>query len=246
MASVVNCANAVADLNTMADFTRTGFAFISQVLWDAMTTMATITSKELVATYFTDLGDNKWQCHCGKKRAKGRGRQNLIDHIHREHSDTMEEAKSSNHSAVTSFFRKKDSNIFNWIKCIVEDILPFRFCEKENVQLFSKLEPISVETFQEYMGKLTFLVEEKIKTILPNYFHTKVVGLRFPRLYVNHKNLPCFWKMRAQTLSRKPHTFDYGIFHASYVRPLYIRQSINRIPKFRISFSQGAVFQKIK
>ena len=71
---------------------------------------------------------------------------------------------------VTSFFRKKDTNMFSWLCWIIEDLLPFNFCEKQNARLFSKLLPVTAITLKESMGKLCFLVEEKIKTILPDMF----------------------------------------------------------------------------
>ena len=135
----------------------------------AIYTMGPISNKELVAKYFTDVGDNIWKSHCGMKRVKGRGWQNLLDHVSRDHLDSIDKAKSSSQATVSYFFRKKDSDIFSWIKWIVKDILPFNFCAKENARIFTKLEPISVKTYGLH-GKTDFLVEEQIEKALPNHF----------------------------------------------------------------------------
>jgi hypothetical protein len=68
------------------------------------------------------------------------------------------------------YFRKRDSNVFYWIKWIVEDRLLFNFCENEDARSYSKLEPISNTLLKQEMLKLTLLVEGKIKKIYPNQF----------------------------------------------------------------------------
>ena len=66
--------------------------------------------------------------------------QNLLDHIQWDHADTISHAKQSDQVSVVSFLRKKYSNLFDWVKWVVEDLLPFNFCEKENPRKFSTLE----------------------------------------------------------------------------------------------------------
>lgn len=41
------------------------------------------------------------------------------------------------------FFHKKGNNIFNWLSWIIEDNLPFTFCERPSTRKFSKLDSIS-------------------------------------------------------------------------------------------------------
>ena len=77
---------------------------------------AKVTNKELVAKYFVEGEADIWKCRCGFSRKKGRGWQNLLDHIQRDHADTIQHAKESEQSSIVRFFRRKDSNLFNWVK----------------------------------------------------------------------------------------------------------------------------------
>ena len=92
-----------------------------------------------------------------------------MDHIHRDHADTVEAAITSD-KPISTFIRKKDLNLFKWMKWIAEDLLPFNFCEKPNTRLFSKLEPVTNKTLKEAMLKTSLLVEKRIREILPDQF----------------------------------------------------------------------------
>ena len=110
---------------------------------------AKVTNKELVAKYFVEGEADIWKCRCGSSRKKGRGWQKFLDHIQRDHDDTIQHTKESEQSSIIRFFRRKDSNLFNWVKWIVEDLLPFNFCEKENPRSFTNLEPISRDSLKD-------------------------------------------------------------------------------------------------
>jgi hypothetical protein len=100
-----------------------------------------LNNKTMVMKYFVEEQDDNWKCRCGKARKKGQGWSNLVDHITRCHADTTEAAKQSD-TPIDNFFRKKDTNLFKWLKWIAED-LPFNFCEKPNVPMHCRLEPVS-------------------------------------------------------------------------------------------------------
>ena len=65
------------------------------------------------------------------------------------------------------FFHKKGNNVFNWISWIIEDNLPFSFCERPNTRKFSKLDPISVDTLMKYIKLVTRRVEKMVADSLP-------------------------------------------------------------------------------
>ena len=65
---------------------------------------------------------------------------------------------------------QNQKNIWGWIKFIVGKGVAFNWCEDEVVQDFSKLQPISVDTLQKYMGLLTEEIEKEIQEILPEQF----------------------------------------------------------------------------
>jgi hypothetical protein len=87
----------------------------------------------------------------------------LMDHIQREHSDSLEEACKKESGPILHFFCKKDTNLFHWVEWIVKDLLPFNFCEKALVRKHTQLQPISVEMLMKGLLKLTTCVEQKIK-----------------------------------------------------------------------------------
>ncbi|CEG36243.1 Tam3-transposase (Ac family) [Plasmopara halstedii] len=130
----------------------------------------TISNKDLVTKYFVKQANGDWKCRCGKARKMGNGWNNLLDHINRDHSDSVQEARSSANSTVSSFFRKKETNLFNWIQWVVEDLLPFSFCENSNTRKFTKLEPVTVKTLKLNMSHLSELVRNKIRNLLPSQF----------------------------------------------------------------------------
>jgi hypothetical protein len=94
-------------------------------------------SKELVEKYFVEGDNDVWTCKCKKSRNKGKGWANLIDHIHREHADTLEAAKKKGSGPILHFFSKKDTNLFSWVDWIVKDLLPFSFCEIDYPEIFT-------------------------------------------------------------------------------------------------------------
>jgi hypothetical protein len=128
-----------------------------------------IATKEVVLKYFSEQEQGQWVCSCGKVRKKGRGWANLLDHIHRDHPDSLEIAKKPN-VQVTNFLKKKESNMYSWISWIVEDLLPFSFCEKNNVRRYTNLESICSESLLQGMCRCTSNVEKKIRNILPDQF----------------------------------------------------------------------------
>jgi hypothetical protein len=72
------------------------------------------TTKELVEEFFTEDDNDVWTCRCKMTRKKGRGWANLMDHIQREHEDTLDEAKKKDGGPILQFSTKKDVNQFQW------------------------------------------------------------------------------------------------------------------------------------
>ena len=74
----------------------------------------------------------------------------------------MKFVKSSSQRSLIQFVDTKSKNIWGWIKFIVGKGVAFNWCEDEVVRDFSKLQPISVDTLQKYMGLLTEEIEKEI------------------------------------------------------------------------------------
>ena len=129
-----------------------------------------IANKDLDCTYFVQKHSGERKCRCGQTRKQGKDWANLLDHITRDHADTINEARYSENTVISSFFRKRDDSVFKWIRWVAQDWLPFAFCENNNTREFTKLEPITVKTLKVHMNKLTQLIETKIRSILPQQF----------------------------------------------------------------------------
>ena len=74
------------------------------------------------------------------------------------------------------FYHKSGNNIYNWISWIIEDNLPFSFCERINTRKFTKLDQISVDTLMKYIKITTERVEKKVAEGLPNKFGIIIDG----------------------------------------------------------------------
>ena len=144
--------------------------FVVSIAWKVITMSGICSSKELVKKYFAEGDNDVWTCKCKKSRKKGKGWANLIEHIQREHADTLEAAKKKGSGPILQFFSKKDTNLFSWVEWIVKDLLPFRFCKKSTTKKFSRLEAILVESLMKAMTRLTVKVEQKLKSLLPDMF----------------------------------------------------------------------------
>ena len=64
----------------------------------------------------------------------------------------------------------KIKNMFSWLDWIINEGLPFNTVEKQKTRLYSKLTPVSINTFMKAMHDLTVIVENTIKKLLPNKF----------------------------------------------------------------------------
>jgi len=136
-----------------------------------------IGGKEIYKTFFVQVEDKKHKCKsCGGTYSQDtkKGYTNLVTHIQKEHpywEDMMKVNDDKN-----PFFHKKGSNIFNWLSWIIEDNLPFTFCERPNTRKFSKLDNLSVNTLMKYIKLTTERVEKKIADSLPNNFGIIIDG----------------------------------------------------------------------
>ena len=99
-----------------------------------------VPDKEIFEAFFElDAGDGK-KLKC--KICKGvyaqditRGYTNLVTHIQKYHPGWEDMMKVNDNN--NPFFHKKGNNIFNWLSWIIEDNLPFNFCERQNTKKFS-------------------------------------------------------------------------------------------------------------
>ena len=136
-----------------------------------------IGGKEIYKTFFVQVEDKKHRCKsCDGIYSQDtkKGYTYLVTHMQKEHpgwEDSMKVKDDTN-----PFFHKKGNNVFNWLSWIIEDNLPFSFCERPNTKKFSKLDPISVDTLMKYIKLTTERVEKKVADGLPNQFGIIIDG----------------------------------------------------------------------
>ena len=107
----------------------------------------------------------------------GKGYTNLWTHVSDHHKDYKNEMaisamnNNNNNNTLNNFLLPlKEKNIYDWLDWIIGEGLPFITVEKPLTRKYSKLDPISVDTFMKYMNKCTMQVEDYIKSSLPEKF----------------------------------------------------------------------------
>ena len=134
--------------------------------------------KVIYETFFAKISERVHKC----KICKGtysqdlvKGYTNLVTHLQKQHAGWEDSMKTINND-FSPFYHKKGYNIFNWISWIIEDNLPFSFCERPNTKKFSNLDSISVDTLMKYIKLITERVEKKVADSLPSQFGIIIDG----------------------------------------------------------------------
>lgn len=125
------------------------------------------TGKKLAMKYFTKEkdGSNVWICNCGVRRTvNGMGFSNLVSHIKQVHLSSVSTSK------IEIDFNTKTGKIYSWLRMVTIGLLPFSSVSNEKLLPFVCMEKITYNSFTKYMHKLTKIVEEKIRNILPDEF----------------------------------------------------------------------------
>ncbi len=148
-------------------------------------TMPRVHGKRVRDVFFTlsDHEGNIWVCKYGTTRKGGRGYENFLSHVRKQHpadlnalhEDTSHVSTGSVRATTSLLFPRKTLQIHGWLDYVVMGLQPFSFVESEVHRRFSKFESISVPTLKNYMTKLTCLVEQKITATFPDKF-TIILG----------------------------------------------------------------------
>ena len=103
-----------------------------------------LSNKSNANSFFTDIGNETWQCRCGRKRKQSlkRGYGNLMEHIRSDHPNYIDEIKKRANPIVS----KLAQNRYGWLEWIVVIGFPFSLVENEVNRRYTKLEPISRRT----------------------------------------------------------------------------------------------------
>jgi hypothetical protein len=152
-----------------------------------------IGGKEIYNTFFVYVAEKKHKCKiCNGTYSQDtkKGYTNLVTHIQKEHPSWEDSMKVNDDQ--NPFFHKKGNNVFNWLNGVIEDNLPFSFCERPNTKKFSKLDPISVDTLMKDIILTTERVENTVADGLLNKFGIIIDGWKERRthyiaVFANHR-----------------------------------------------------------
>ena len=111
------------------------------------------------------------------------GYSNLKTHLKTNHEnewkDWLKIFKNGGKGPMDKYFigtSDKAKNIYEWIEWIVDDNLPFSFCEKKTTRDKSKLKKMTIKTLKKYMSLLMEEVKTNIKSQLPPSFGLIIDG----------------------------------------------------------------------
>ena len=133
-------------------------------------------NKKVVTYFFTKKDSDTYNCKkCNKEFAqkKGSGTTNLMNHLKYKHSSYQEEMDRGEVPTI-QFASPKAQNMYSWLDWIVTGGLPFSSVLNPLFRKYSKLQPISLDTYMKYMSLLTRNVEEVIRNILPDVFFSNI------------------------------------------------------------------------
>ena len=135
-------------------------------------------NKDVVHHYFTKGEGDDFKCRCGRirKQKPGSGYANLMNHVRSEHP-TYERDMASQISVISrTCVSRKALNIYNWITWVINGNHPLSFVDNQYTRKYTNLEPISSKTLISYMEKLEKVVENAIKSKLPERFAILIDG----------------------------------------------------------------------
>ncbi len=139
------------------------------------------TRKKVRDTFFKPVEgtDDVWVCRYGTKRkVKDAGYANFVTHVQSQHPAehsallaTLSIATSSQSKAVDSLFYSKNAvQVHGWLQFVVHCLQPFQVVEDPKFTEHIRYESLTQKSFKKYLEKLTKIVEQKIRNILPDIF----------------------------------------------------------------------------
>ncbi|RLN98007.1 hypothetical protein BBJ28_00014077 [Nothophytophthora sp. Chile5] len=139
-----------------------------------------MSSRQLSAFFFTDLGDGRFECKkcgCNRKQSPGTGYSNLMGHLGSKHVDYSEEYAKLQAAATSTldaigfgFVDDITLNIYMWMRWIIQRNLPVTEVENKLTREVVSLKPISVRTLKAYMRFVATKVGEAIATEMGDSF----------------------------------------------------------------------------
>ncbi len=112
------------------------------------------------------------------KKQSGGGYTNVVPHNRSDHLVELQkflndsQSVTPSHSLTHSCFyvRKSTANLYAWIDSVVNGLQPFSIMESSVSRKHIKYWSISLPTLAKYMRMLTCVVEDKIRSFLPQKF----------------------------------------------------------------------------
>lgn len=130
-------------------------------------------------------GPRKWLCICDTMRCvTGTGYTGLVNHLREKQIDEysvalgVAVAQSSSRDSSLSHEANREAFLWNpsivrmhgWLQLIIHNLFPFSASQNRYVHCHVRYDPISLILLMTYVGLLTFSVEKKIASALPDTF----------------------------------------------------------------------------
>ncbi len=135
------------------------------------------TGKKVRDTFFkfVESADDVWVCRCGtKQNVKGSGYTNFVTHVVSQHPAEhsallayLSIATSRQSKSLDLLYYSKEA-VHVYGKLFVHCLYPFQVLEDPMFTKHIRYESLTQRCFKKYLEKLTKIVEEKIRNILPD------------------------------------------------------------------------------
>ncbi|KAE9086916.1 hypothetical protein PF010_g19920 [Phytophthora fragariae] len=118
-----------------------------------------MTSRQLCAFYFTDLGEGLFECKTfgrPRKQAPGTGFSNLLSHLNSKHAGYATEYAELHASATPliatfGFVDETKRNIYQWMDWLTQRNLPFTEVRNKATRAVVTMQSMTVKTLKRYM-----------------------------------------------------------------------------------------------
>lgn len=141
--------------------------------------MNTTKGKQLALIFFNKkiCAGDRWTCNvCNALMPQAfNGYTNLYHHVNLHREDMIAERLSKNTQRPRNCFQAlsfppEAQSAFAWLKCVTIPLQPSSFFKQNFFSNHFRLSTISVDLLTRYMSTLTTVVEEKVKSVLPDSF----------------------------------------------------------------------------
>jgi hypothetical protein len=132
-----------------------------------------MSNKQVCAFFFSEGENHQFSCkRCGstRKQSPQTGFSNLLGHLVGKHPNYMEEYERAHQANTLSFVDDHTTNMYDWIRWVVERRLPLSEVENPLTRQMVKLKRTCATTLKSYMEHIAVQVGKKLTQELGSKF----------------------------------------------------------------------------